>query len=731
MKNANSQLETRRQNSLPTIALPRVIVFIVCMALVSGALVPIKTEANHPSASAPQPSPPAEINRIERAATPRAFSYLKISNNPGPANLNLNGDIFLGEQSDGLDPARDRIAIALGSDVVVLEPGSLRPSGQSNRVWTYQNPKHPRLRKVILQRNTAQAWQFEISAQPMSAGNQKVYLRIGNDWGGMDLRTGQLLLQMQPELDLGFQAQATIDSSGGTIQTTNAAGVKIRLEVPPGALAQPTLITMTPLTASPLAGYAKAISPGIKFEPEGLQFAEAATLVFDFSATNQNIGNDHSIFLFTSPLTALPLYGTTDPSAQTLTALVHHFSNMGPGSGDPAYMDLHEWAASLLGTGNLSLYELELLASMVVQDQLTCSQNCIDVARFLQLVSNSIAALVSATCPSSVSNPTDQTLNRLLQLEALGQGLGVDTTALGLRNCMEQVFRALIGVYGSQALIDPSATNLTRLLNSSVRAQQLAFSDLETLALQKLAAALRVLMSRAQQLCPTDRNRALTQFALVQSYLPAVAGVDIALTGDLGVAIANCSGQGGTVIVTGASGEIHAFTSGGNVFPGSTPDEFADGLLTTTTMSASTSQAQGTLAITQPDANTIALDLSVRAQHTFGQDYRDPPTIFGRGSYVRGNFAFSVTPKADGSVRVEYNRGWTTLNPTGFFFAYVRGVGLINRVPPETVDVDTFYVEKNGNYQVSGRFNDQNAFGGLPVMEGQGRLVTITFTPRP
>src|SRR5437762_2823858 len=106
-------------------------------------------------------------------------------------------------------------------------------------------------REVNLQRNTDRDWQFEISASPIS-GNQKLYLRLGNDWGGIDLGTGQLLLQMQPALDWAFQAQATIGSGGGTVQTTNAAGVVIRLEVPPGALAQDTLITMTPLASSPL-----------------------------------------------------------------------------------------------------------------------------------------------------------------------------------------------------------------------------------------------------------------------------------------------------------------------------------------------------------------------------------------------------------------------------------------------------------------------------------------------
>src|SRR5215210_464793 len=84
----------------------------------------------------------------------------------------------------------------------------------------------------------------------------------------------------------------------------------------------------------------------------------------DFGATTKTVTNKDSIFLLTSPLTELTLYSTTDPAGKVLTARLHHFSAARPGSGSNARLDLCTWAASLLlGTNNLSIGELELMAA--------------------------------------------------------------------------------------------------------------------------------------------------------------------------------------------------------------------------------------------------------------------------------------------------------------------------------------------------------------------------------
>ena len=558
MKTTNSRLQTSRQRPMPMNSLLRIAVFISCLGLLLGVTVPFETAANQPLLPAPQSAPPGEVNRIERAATPRAFTSLTISNNPGPANLNLNGHIILGEQSDGIEPTLDRLVLALGSDVVVLEPGSLRPSGQSNRVWTYQDSKNPRVRKVNLQRNTDRDWQFEISASPIS-GNQKLYLRLGNDWGGIDLGTGQLLLQMQPALDWAFQAQATIGSGGGTVQTTNAAGVVIRLEVPPGALAQDTLITMTPLASSPLVASSKAISPGIKFEPEGLQFAEAATLTLDFSGTTQQITNKDFIFLLTSPMTMLPLYGEAKPATRTLTAQMRHFSELQPGEGNGNFTDLRAWADSVLGTtGNLTLSEMESLVRLVRLAQVLRIDSTIDLAAITRRVQTSIDALVARECPLDTTDPSEEALRRYIQLEAIAQGFGAHVTIV--RPCIEQVLRTLMTRVGDAAIADPSEANRARLVALIGTAQALGFADIETLGLQKMDAALRTLaarlLARAQQAGGTPNEAAVTQEArteleevllFVNTDGAALQSVDPALASYLQAAINSLGGINFTV----------------------------------------------------------------------------------------------------------------------------------------------------------------------------------------
>ena len=424
----------------------RLLILSACLLVLCSAAVPVKIRAfksKQVSAAVVQP----EINRIEQAATPKAFTYIRITNNSGSSPLELHGNIALGQQSDGLNPASDRIVIVLGSNSAVLEPGSLRPSGQSNRVWTYQNQTNPLVSKLILQKLGDYLWQFELgAAQPQ--GNNRLYIRIGNDWGGIDLKTGELFLQMQPQLDTSHHAQATIGSAGGTIQTTDAAGVKIKLDVPPGALDQDTLITLTPLQSSPLVAGSGALIPGVKFEPEGLQFALPATLTLDFSATGQTLTNQDFVFLLTSPLTAVPLFSPANHALNTMTTWLNHFSVIQPGTLSAALTDLAAWADPILSAiGNTTFSELASLAALAaVQQRSGCTSNCvgaiINMALLVHDAQASFRALLSSTCSSGTANPTDQALQRLLNLDALGQSLGLDTTAV--RSCERQVFRALI-----------------------------------------------------------------------------------------------------------------------------------------------------------------------------------------------------------------------------------------------------------------------------------------------
>lgn len=70
----------------------------------------------------------------------------------------------------------------------------------------------------------------------------------------------------------------TISTKGGTVQAFTA-NATYALIVPAGALARDTLITIKPLASVGGLPFAAGMTAGVRFEPEGLQFALPATLV--------------------------------------------------------------------------------------------------------------------------------------------------------------------------------------------------------------------------------------------------------------------------------------------------------------------------------------------------------------------------------------------------------------------------------------------------------------------
>jgi len=76
-------------------------------------------------------------------------------------------------------------------------------------------------------------------------------------------------------------SRRTIGPAGGTVTLVGrqgaASGVNFMLSIPPGALSQPTLITVTETNLSPPAGFVD-FSPVYHVEPDGLSFAQIAAL---------------------------------------------------------------------------------------------------------------------------------------------------------------------------------------------------------------------------------------------------------------------------------------------------------------------------------------------------------------------------------------------------------------------------------------------------------------------
>lgn len=499
---------------------------------------------------------------IEQVATPAPFACLKARDDdddedddgPRPSRPEIHGRFVVGEQSDGIDLTRDRVLIAAGGETAVLEPGTLR-CDKRGRVCRYENVHDPFLQRLVLSARGDRGWRFQIAGGPSWPRDAQVHLRIGANWGALDLATGERLARLREAPDVSHRAQATIGTAGGAVETIDAAGVKIHVEVPAGALTRDTVITVTPLTASPLVGEAGALHPGVTLEPDGLAFATPATLTLDFSATGQAIGSQDFVFLLTSPSTIVPMFGTTDASTKTVTALLEHFSPYQPGSGTVSFVDLAVRGAQRLLTSGRELTQSDLQMLLMVvalqQQQRNCGANCLDLGLLASRVQQSIDAKVNRNCQADVDSPSGTALRGWIDLDQLGQQLGADTSSL--RTCEQNILRALINKDGDAALVDGSEQNLVNLDADHRTAQLMGFSDLEDLALQKLDAALRALLERGRALCPTDTPTALAMLNRALSWASKVSSIDPSLATDILAAINGCgqaSSSGITVRVT-------------------------------------------------------------------------------------------------------------------------------------------------------------------------------------
>ena len=303
------------------------------------------------------------------------------------------------------------------------------------------------------------------------------------------------------------------------------------------------MIKVTLLSASPLPDSSQSLLPGVKFDPEGLQFALPATLTLDFNATPQVIINKDSIFLLTSPVTTLPLFGTANPGGKILTAQLFHFSTINWGNVRAALADIGSWINTIGLNTAVSLTELTTQVALVqVYQNVPCPPliSCPSVHSVLDRAISLFNTLINATCATSTTNPSDSALQQYIQLDALAQALGADRTVM--RTCEQAVLRALIIRDGLRALQSPTDANLIRLNGRSSLAEQLGFDDLETLAAQKLDEVLRGLLAKGQDACGTDQVAGRTLLSTVQSFAPDVASVDGNLIIDVQQAISNCGG---------------------------------------------------------------------------------------------------------------------------------------------------------------------------------------------
>ena len=128
-------------------------------------------------------------------------------------------------------------------------------------------------------------------------------------------------------VDVTRQVSASVPPSGGSVQTTTAAGATLRLSVPAGALPATTPISIAPLAAFSDLPLGPLVA-GVAAEPSGLQFATPTTLTITLPAGYQIPVVGLSGFIADSSgrnLTTVPITVT----GNVVTMQVPHFSVAG------------------------------------------------------------------------------------------------------------------------------------------------------------------------------------------------------------------------------------------------------------------------------------------------------------------------------------------------------------------------------------------------------------------
>ncbi len=371
----------------------------------------------------------------------------------------------------------------LSRDRLVLQPGRAIAPEERIVLWQGGTVRELSAQALGLHKTGPREYRFRRLRPPFA-------LRIGNDWGGLDA-AGRRLARLGAPTGPAAAAATTIGPGGGTVETVDGLGVGVRLTIPPGALDRDTPIRIVPLATAPLAGASPA-QLGLRFEPDGLVFRTPALLTLDYSRTSHTVSGDEQISLVTSPLTALPLPGSADPAAGTVTAELPHFSETVGGLDELAFSDLQAWADPILAsTAAPTLAEIaSLFALMQEQQAAGCVEHCIDPAAVTAKADVAVGTLDREACTLDIAAPSDVAFERWLNLSALAEGVGGNGSAATA--CAEAVLRALI--------LD-APDELDRLLELLRRAQALGSGELQDLAGSRVDAILRAEIGDRRALC--------------------------------------------------------------------------------------------------------------------------------------------------------------------------------------------------------------------------------------
>lgn len=140
-------------------------------------------------------------------------------------------------------------------------------------------------------------------------------------------------LDVEAHTDQNRRTTATIDSLGGTLETTGADGTHYKLTVPQGALLSPEQISMTPIAAVDDLPFAGGLAAGVQLEPSGLRFSDYVTV--EISGHPPVEPAQETGFLYQRDGVEFQLYPVQESASKTTFKIIH-FSGVGIAKGTEA-----------------------------------------------------------------------------------------------------------------------------------------------------------------------------------------------------------------------------------------------------------------------------------------------------------------------------------------------------------------------------------------------------------
>lgn len=172
-------------------------------------------------------------------------------------------------------------------------------------------------------------------------------------------------LSIAPQLDISRRIAATINTTGGTIETTSNGGTTYSLSLPEGALAKGIEIALTPVMEIPNLAFVDRLLGGVQFEPDGLLLTKPATLTIDLP-TDTDFSNVLGLgWSGTGENTHLELVTLTDTQA---TLLISHFSGSAVVEGNAA--------SAAAATSSATTLEAKYKTLLVAEDALIYQRIC-------------------------------------------------------------------------------------------------------------------------------------------------------------------------------------------------------------------------------------------------------------------------------------------------------------------------------------------------------------------